>query len=192
MTQVITLETNRLILRQWQQNDLVEFSKINADPIVMEYYPNTLNEEQSNNMVNYLKSLITERSWGLWAVEIKNNRQFIGFVGLHEPTHDLPVTPCVEIGWRLAREYWRQGYATEAAEQCLRFAFEQLKLQQVYSFTSVVNKKSATVMARLQMKNMESNFQHPILPENHLLREHVLYKITAEQWCSAYSSNTVF
>lgn len=189
MVKIITLETKRLKLRQWQQSDFAEFEKINADSIVMEYYSSTLSTEQSNNMAEYLQKLIAERSWGLWAVEVKNNQQFIGFVGLHEPTHNLPVTPCVEIGWRLNKAYWGKGYATEAAKRCLQFAFEELKLVEVFSFTSVINEQSSAVMARLKMTNMNRNFNHPMLPENHRLSEHVLFNITAEQWRSASLNN---
>jgi len=182
MGKVIELETQRLKLRQWCKSDLPLFATMNADPQVMAYYPNTLSGTESNTMANKLKSLIVERTWGFWAVEIKTNKTFIGFVGLHQPTFDLPVTPCVEIAWRLGKEHWGRGYATEAAHAALNFAFDVLTLNEVYSFTSVANEKSSAVMERLNMQNMKSNFEHPIIPENHPLREHVLYKMTAEQW----------
>lgn len=182
MKEEVKLETERLRLRQWKESDLSLFAEMNADPVVMEYYPDILSEDESNAMANKLKGLITERSWGFWAVETKEEKEFIGFVGLHKPTYDLPVTPCVEIGWRLGKEYWGKGYATEAALESLKFAFEELKLNEVYSFASVLNKRSWAVMERVKMKNTESNFNHPIIPEGHPLREHVLYKITAEQW----------
>lgn len=178
----IMLETERLILRQWKESDFPVFSRINADPAVMAYYPHTLNEDESNALAHKIKELISEQSWGFWAVETKKEKEFIGFVGLHKPTYDLPVTPCVEIGWRLGKKYWGKGYATEAAFEALKFAFETLKLNEVYSFTSVVNVPSRKVMERLTMQNLEYNFEHPIIPENHPLREHVLYRITAEQW----------
>jgi len=182
MNEPIRLETNRLRLRQWRDSDFTIFAEMNADFIVMEYYPKTLSEEESNTMAIKLKELIFERSWGFWAVETKKENEFIGFVGLHKPTYDLPVTPCVEIGWRLGKKHWGKGYATEAGLEALRFAFEELKLKEVYSFTSVSNKPSWSVMERLNMKNLEENFEHPILPKNHPLREHVLYKITEVQW----------
>ena len=182
MNEIIELETDRLKLRQWKESDFPLFATMNADPVVMEYYPNTLSEDESNAMANKLKKLISERSWGFWAVETKKGKAFIGFVGLHKPTYDLPVTPCVEVGWRLDKKYWGKGYATEAARESLRFAFEKLKLNEVYSFASVSNERSWSVMKRLKMKNTERNFEHPIIPEGHPLREHVLYKITAKQW----------
>lgn len=182
MKEAIKLETERLKLRQWKESDLPLFAEMNADPVVMEYYPDTVSEAESNAMACKIKGLISERSWGFWTVEIKKEQNFIGFVGLHKPTYDLPITPCVEVGWRLAKEYWGKGYATEAARESLRFAFEELRLKEVYSFASVLNERSCSVMKRLKMINMENNFEHPILPEGHALREHVLYKITREQW----------
>jgi len=182
LNKIVELRTDRLLLRQWKKGDLALFSKINADPVVMEYYPEVLNEAESNAMALKLENLISERSWGFWALELTDEKKFIGFVGLHKPTYELPVTPCVEIGWRLAKEYWGNGYATEAAEAALKFAFEKLGLNEVYSFASVANKKSWSVMQRIGMQNTDANFEHPIIPENHPLREHVLYRITIQQW----------
>ena len=102
---VIRLKTERLLLRQWKQQDYPLFAKLNADPVVMEYYPSILSEDQSNAMADKIQSLLSEQSWGFWAVELIDSKQFIGFVGLHKPTYDLPVRSCVEIGWRLAKEY---------------------------------------------------------------------------------------
>ncbi len=175
---IAELKTNRLILRQWCDADFLPFAMLNGDANVMEYYPKTLSEPESNAMAKQLKQLIKKKGWGLWAVEEQATGQFIGFVGLHEPAYDLPVTlPCVEIGWRLAHSYWGKGYASEAARIVLKFAFAELKLKVVYSFTSVINKKSEAVMMRLDMKNGYQNFEHPMLPEGDPLSEHVLYKM---------------
>jgi len=182
MAKIIELKTERLLLRRWKKRDFPVFSTMNADPLVMEYYPDVLTETESDAMAHKFESLLAKRSWGFWAVELIKEKQFIGFVGLHKPTYELPVTPCVEIGWRLGKEYWGNGYATEGAKASLKFAFEELNLNEVYSFTSVLNKKSRSVMARLNMQNTEANFEHPIIPKNHRLREHVLYKITKKQW----------
>lgn len=174
---IAELKTKRLILRQWHDEDLIPFAALNADSKVMEYYPNTLSESESNAMAKTIKELIEKKGWGLWAVEVQETKEFIGFVGLHEPSYNLSVTPCVEIGWRLASSYWGKGYASEAASIVLEFAFSDLKLKEVYSFTSVINKKSEAVMMRLGMKNGHQNFEHPMLPKGDPLREHVLYKI---------------
>jgi len=182
MNKLIELETSRLSLRQWRKRDFPVFASINADPTVMEYYPNTLSEEESNELAYKLQSLISERGWGFWAVEEKNGKDFIGFVGLHIPKAELPFTPCVEIGWRLDKSFWGNGYATEAAKAALNVAFEQLNLSEVYSFTSVGNARSRAVMERINMVNTSKNFEHPDIPAGHHLREHVLYNLTKEQW----------
>jgi ribosomal-protein-alanine N-acetyltransferase len=110
-------------------------------------------------------------------VEEKETGLFVGALGLHEPTDQLPFLPCVEIGWRLSHEHWGKGYATEAGKEVLRFAFEVLKLEEVVSFTALINKRSRSVMERLGMKNSYKNFEHTALPVGHKLREHVLYTI---------------
>ncbi len=176
------LETQRLRLRQWKPSDLPDFAKLNGDPVVMEYFPSTLSEADGNAMAEKCRSLIFEHGWGLWAVEEKSSNQFIGFVGIHTPKDSLPCAPCVEIGWRLSKNFWHRGYASEAAQRALAFAFETLQLEEVVSFTTVSNQRSQNVMKRIGMTNSHENFHHPDLPENHPLAEHVLYKITKEQW----------
>lgn len=177
MIKIANLETERLIMRQWSESDRVVFARLNADADVMAFLPAVLNKSESDTLADRIEALIDGRGWGLWALELKQSQQFIGFVGLHEPTYELPVTPCVEIGWRLAREYWGKGYATEAANVALEFAFKTLALNEVYSFTSVINKRSSAVMQRLNMLDTGKNFVHPMLADNNVLREHVLYKI---------------
>ena len=172
----VQLETPRLMLRQWQACDFEAFADLNADPDVMRYFPATLSKNESDLLAHRFQDSITEYGWGFWAVELKENQQFIGFVGLANRTERYAFSPCVEIGWRFAQQYWHQGYATEAAQQCLAFAFEKLALEQVVSFTSVLNQASEKVMQRLGMDYVE-NFMHPALDKNHALAEHVLYRI---------------
>ena len=180
--EIVGLQTNRLKLRQWKDSDLITFAKLSADPEVMRFYPSTLNKNESDDLACKIKGLIAKRGWGFWAIEELKTEKFIGFVGLHEPTYDLPVTPCVEIGWRLAKEYWGKGYATEASNISLDFAFNKLNLDKIYSFTSVANIKSRAVMERIGMVNINKNFEHPNIPKGHVLREHVLYRITQDEW----------
>lgn len=182
MAKVIELETKRLKLRQWTESNYPLFSEMSSDLMVMEYYPSTMSETESNEMANKIQSLISERGWGFWAVEEKNKKKFIGFVGLHEPIQELPFSPCVEIGWRLSKEYWGRGYAAEAAKESLKFAFGSLNLSKVYSFTSVNNERSRTVMERLNMVNTHQNFEYPSIPSDSPLRRHVLYELTNERW----------
>jgi len=186
MTDIIEFETSRLRLRQWRDQDLKAFAKMNADAKVMDYYPSIITSEQSNELADKIQEKIKENGWGFWALELKSTNTFIGFTGLNQPSYDLPVTPCIEIGWRLAHEHWGNGYVTEAARKCLDVAFESLKFPTVYSFTSVQNKRSEAVMQRLNMVNMEQNFEHPIIPIGNPLREHVLYKITKLEWSNAH------
>jgi len=176
---IIELKTERLLLRQWQPSDLPLFATMNADTLVMEYYPKTLSRNESNALAQRFTTLISKKSWGMWAVEILEQQEFIGFVGLHQPQYPLPITDCTEIGWRLAQPHWGNGYATEAAKTVLQFAFETLELNEVYSFTSAINQRSQAVMQRLKMHNTHIHFNHPMLPKGHILSEHVLYKITA-------------
>lgn len=182
MNDIIEFQTSRLKLRQWREDDLPVFSRLNADPLVMKFYPNVLTTEESNTMANKIAELIAINGWGFWAVELIHQKSFIGFVGLNQPVYELPVSPCVEIGWRLASDYWGRGYATEAAEACLDLAFDQLGLNQVFSFASVGNLKSRAVMQRLNMLDTKSNFDHPMIPAKHSLREHVLYMINKRSW----------
>ena len=189
MTEIIELSTDRLMLRQWQDGDKGRFAEINADPDVMEYYPAPLSKSESDAMADKLKGLIMARGWGFWAIEVTSTQEFIGFVGLHIPTYELPVKNCVEIGWRLAKESWGKGYATEAANESLKFAFEKLRLNEVYSFTSVINKRSWAVMERIGMHNTNLNFNHPIVPKDSILSEHYLYKIDRESWLEKMCNN---
>jgi RimJ/RimL family protein N-acetyltransferase len=183
MVKVIELETKRLKLRQWKENDFPLFAKLNADENVMRYFPSTLTEKKSYTMAEKIQTLITKKGWGFWAVEEKVSGTFIGYVGLHQPSLDLPFTPCVEIGWRLAKEYWGKGYATEASREVLRFGFDTLGLDEILSFTAVINQPSRAVMERLGMRYCQKkNFDHPAVPVGSELREHVLYRLTREEF----------
>jgi RimJ/RimL family protein N-acetyltransferase len=185
---IYEFETDRLKLRQWRSDDYPLFAAMNADPIVMEHFPALLNPEESHALATRMETLISERSWGFWVLEVQG--RFAGFVGLNEPGYPLPCSPCIEVGWRLAHEFWGYGYATEAAKVALRFAFETLQLTEVVSFTAVSNVRSQAVMQRLKMKNTGENFEHPKVPIGHPLREHVLYRIGRSDWKSDFTPST--
>lgn len=174
--QLIELETQRLKLRAWQESDLQPFAELNADKDVMHYFPSVLTREQSDTLADKFQHLILDHGWGFWAVELKATGQFIGFTGLNTQPEQFIFSPCVEIGWRLAKQYWHQGYATEAAKACLKFAFETLQLKEVVSFTAVHNTASEHVMQRLGMQAM-FEFNHPALTQESPLSRHILYKI---------------
>jgi RimJ/RimL family protein N-acetyltransferase len=163
-------------MRQWRSSDRAPFAELNADPRVMEFFPSTLTPEQSDGMADRCESLIGERGWGLWAVELKTNGSFIGFVGLHIPVAELPFSPCTEVGWRLGFDYWGHGFATEAARAALCVGFETLGLDEIVSFTAVANLRSRAVMERLGMQQ-SGLFDHPSVPVGNSLREHCLYRL---------------
>ena len=176
------IATERLILRQWKENDLFPFYKLNSDPEVMEFFPALLSREESDEFASEIRLRIDENGWGLWAVEEKKSKQFIGFVGLNQPRIELPFNPCIEVGWRLSKEYWGKGYAAEAGKKALEYAFDVLAINEVVSFTATINKRSEAVMQRLGLVNAHGNFNHPAIPPHSQLCEHILYKISLEQW----------
>lgn len=185
MTELIEFDTERLRLRQWCAADRQPFAALNADPKVMAFYPLLLNRAASDAMADRCQSLIAERGWGFWAIETKDMKEFIGFVGLHIPAPELPFSPCVEIGWRLAFQHWGKGFATEAARSALRVGFEVLGLPEIVSFASVGNLRSRAVMERLGMQEVAGTFEHPCVPEGSALRQHSLYRLPCAQWAES-------
>jgi RimJ/RimL family protein N-acetyltransferase len=179
---VIEIDTPRLRLRQWRASDVVPFAAMNADPRVMEFFPELMRPPESRAIARRIRELISLRGWGLWAVEVRNGARFIGFVGLHVPSPALPCSPCVEVGWRLAPAHWGQGYATEAAHAALEVGFARLGLEEIVSFTSLPNQRSQAVMHRLGMVRDACSFEHPEIPPGSPLREHVLYRMRRERW----------
>lgn len=180
MATLIEFETERLRLRQWRQADLEPFATLNADPVVMAYFPDLLTRAASDELAHRLCSEIDKRGWGFWAAEIKGSATFIGFVGLHVPAVVLPFSPCVEIGWRLATAHWEQGYATEAARSALCIGFDRLELEEIVSFTTIQNQRSRRVMERIGMR-YDGEFEHPGLPKGHSLRLHALYRLQNQE-----------
>jgi RimJ/RimL family protein N-acetyltransferase len=118
--------------------------------------------------------------FGLWAVEEAGSKSFIGFAGLSIPPFEAAFTPCVEVGWRLARDHWGKGHATEAARAALTFAFQTLGLREVVAMTVPGNARSWRVMEKLGMRRTEE-FDHPRVPAGHPLRRHVLYRISTDR-----------
>jgi RimJ/RimL family protein N-acetyltransferase len=180
------LLTPRLELRQWRDSDLEAFAALNADPAVMELMPRCLTRAESDEFARHARKEIEWRGWGLWAVEVKETAAFAGCVGLSVPAFQAHFTPCIGIDWRLSRVSWGHGYATEAAKECLRFAFEQLRPPEVVSFTVPANVRSRAVMQRLGMTHdARDDFDHPQLPAQHPLQRHVLYRLSREAWKGA-------
>lgn len=183
-----SLHTPRLVLRQWQPGDRAPFAALNADAEVMRHFPAPLTRGQSDAMADRMHQLIEERGWGFWAAEHRDSGELMGFIGLHIPAPDLPCSPCVEIGWRLARPFWGQGLASEGAHAALAHGFGALCLPSIVSFTALSNLRSQAVMQRLGMQREAHDFEHPALAEGHALRRHCLYRISRAQWLQQHSS----
>lgn len=170
------IETDRLVLRSWGEDDLVPFSKMNSDKAVMEYLPKCLSYDET---VQFYHRIVDEHKtfgYGLYAVVLKSTGKFIGYTGFHNFDFDAEFSPGIEIGWRLAKEYWNLGYATEAAKACIDYARSRRMFDKIYSFTSVSNLRSERVMQKIGMEH-KGFFQHPSLPDGHRLKEHTFYKL---------------
>ena len=154
---------------------------MNADPAVMEFFPALQSREASDASISAWQSQLETQGWSNWAVELRESGEFIGFIGLSVPRRVLPFSPCIEIGWRLARDSWGHGYATEGAKACLRVGFERIGLPEIVSFTAIHNLRSRAVMERIGMLNADQDFEHPAVPEGHALRLHCLYRINRNQ-----------
>ena len=183
MSEYPILKTARLLLRPWRPEDLAPFAALNADPRVMEYFPNVLDRAASDAAAARIADHFRQHGYGLWAVEVPGVAPFVGFVGLWIPQFTAHFTPCVEIGWRLAHEHWGHGYASEGALAALAFGFGQLQLAEIVSMTTVANHRSQRVMQRIGMtRNERDDFDHPQLPAGHPLSRHVLYRLSCADW----------
>lgn len=175
---MIVLETERLRLRTWKQADREPFARLNADPRVREFFPRVLSKSESDAEADRVEEHFRRNEFTFFAAELRESGEFIGFTGLAAPSFEAHFTPCMEIGWRLAHNYWGCGLATEAACAVLRHGFEALRLNEIVAFTVPANVRSRRVMEKLGMiYSPEDDFDHPGLPEGHPLRRHVLYRI---------------
>jgi len=166
------------VLRQWRAADRAPFAAMNADPVVMAYFPAPLTRAESDAFADAIEAHHRVHGFGLWALELPGVAPFAGFVGLSVPGFTAPFTPCVEIGWRLAAAHWGRGYATEAARAVLAHAWDVVGLDEVVSFTTAGNDRSRAVMTRIGMRHdRAADFDHPRLVAGHPLRPHVLYRI---------------
>ena len=176
------LATDRLLLRRWQASDRVPFAALNADPEVMRYFPGPLTRQASDRLADLIYAAIERDGWGLWALEQRATSHFLGFTGLARPTFEASFTPAVEVGWRLSRAAWGFGFATEAARAAAAFAFGELDLDELVSFTAERNARSRAVMRRLGMRHDAAHdFDHPHVREDRI-RRHVLYRLAASEW----------
>jgi len=175
------IETDRLILRKWQDSDLEPFAALNSCEHVCEFLPNILSIEESNVLARKIISHFDKHGFGLFAVERKDTGEFIGFTGLSIPSFKADFMPAVEIGWRLAFSAWGQGFATEAAIAARNYAFNELGLQEIVSFTTKGNERSIKIMKKIGMTyDPKGDFDHPALEDGHPLLPHVLYSLKLE------------
>lgn len=172
---MVYIETPRLLLRSWKEEDITVFTEMNQNPQVMEFFLNGLTEEESLSFYNRICQEFLRYGYGLYAVERKSDHSFLGYTGFHNFAFEVDFAPGVEIGWRLTDACWNQGYATEAAKACLEYARENLPFTTIWSFTSLLNKRSENVMRKIGIERVKE-FSHPSVPDGHPLKEHVLYR----------------
>ena len=178
---MIYLETKRLLFRDWQENDLVQFRRLNADEEVMHFFPKTLSHAETDGFHQRILDEIKDCGFGLYAVEAKENKDFIGFIGFHKATFQADFTPCIEIGWRLKKEVWGKGFATEGAKACLHYGFHTLGFDDIFSFTADINIPSKNVMNKIGLQ-FKINFNHPNVDQSSPLFKHVLYHLDKQHY----------
>jgi len=177
---MIYIETSRLLLRDWKKKDIQAFAEMNRDPDVMKYFLKPLTEKESLEFYNRIQDEFSKCGYGLYAVEKKEDGAFIGYTGFHHIPFDIDFALEIEIGWRIKHDEWNKGYATEAAQACLLYAKEHLPFETIWSFTSIPNKSSERVMQKIGMEKVKT-FPHPLVPDNHPLKEHILYVFPKQQ-----------
>ncbi|MEO8266404.1 MAG: GNAT family N-acetyltransferase [Ilumatobacteraceae bacterium] len=178
------LMTARLLMREWRDRDRAPYAALNGDPDVMRHFPSTLTAQQSDEMIDRMTARWRDRGFGLWAVERLDSSELIGFVGLAAPEWQAPFTPCVEVGWRLAKQHWGNGFAPEAARAALAWGFEHVELpdDQFLSFTTTRNLKSQRVMDKIGMvRDPDLDFDHPLVLD-WVERRHVVFRIDRRQF----------
>ena len=169
-------QSERLGFRNWEDRDLPGFIEMNADPGVMEYFPTVRTAAQSREGMVHLQAYFSRWGFTFYAVDRLDSQEWIGFIGLKGINFEASFTPGVEIGWRLQKKHWGCGFATEGALACLKYGFEVLSLDRIWSFTAVPNKRSERVMKKIGMLKI-GEFDHPKLEKGHWLERHVLYRV---------------
>jgi RimJ/RimL family protein N-acetyltransferase len=170
------IRTARLVMRRWRDTDRDVYAAMNADPEVMRYFPATLDRAASNASIDRIEELFDQQGFGLWALEVAATGEFIGFTGLNPMPGGVPGAGGMEVGWRLARDAWHQGLATEAAAAAVDVAFGGAGLDRIWSMTAVLNRPSQAVMLRIGMTPQEF-FDHPKVAVGHPLRRHIAYRL---------------
>ena len=171
------LTTERLLLRHWLPSDQEPLAEMMADPLYNRFMPGPLPRSAAVEKFQLIQHKIESTGLGPWVLELPDDADFIGYLGLSIPTRELPCGPCVEIGWHLHPRYWGHGYATEAAQEAMRWGFEEHLLEEIVAFTVPENIASIGIMNKLGMTHDPAgDFLHPGLPDGHPLRGHLLYR----------------
>jgi len=179
------LRTDRLLLRRWRASDRAPFAALNADPEVMCWFSKRLTRQESDRLADRIEAGFDSDGWGLWALEEQATHRFLGFTGLARPAFEASFTPAVEVGWRLSRAAWGFGFATEAARATAAFAFGELGLEELVSYTAEGNDRSRAVMRRLGLRHDPAeDFDHPHVSEERIRRQ-VLYRLASSDWVAA-------
>ena len=173
----IEIRTDRLLLRQWRDEDLPHLVAMNREPSVMEFVGPILSDDQSKAMMERSRQSWNERGYGRFAVEVPGVADVIGFIGLAATRFESHFTPCVEIGWRLSSRYWGHGYATEGAKAVMDHAIRVLGLSEIVSFTAAANLRSRRVMEKIGLRrDPTDDFEHPNFSPGDPLKPCVLYR----------------
>ena len=169
--------TQRLGFRLWRETDLNDMTAINKDVDVMRFFPSTQTKDDTVSFIQRMQSQYRDKSFCYFAVDLLSENKFIGFVGLSSPNYEADFTPCIDIGWRLARDRWGYGYATEGARKCLNYGFKDLGLDKIVATAPEINKPSISIMKKIGMTKTK-DFIHPLLLNNKELKKCVLYEIS--------------
>ena len=174
----VYIETDRLLIRQWRDEDLDPFFYLNSNPEVMRYFPKLLSRKESDSFAHKVSAQIDKNGYSFWAIEWKGRSEFVGTMGINDVNFKAHFTPAIEIGWRLDNKFWRKGLGFEGAKAILDYAFNSLMIKEVVSFTSSINKSSIGLMEKIGMKrDTRGDFDHPNVEASNPLRSHILYRI---------------
>jgi len=166
------------------QEDLTQFAKLNADLEVMRYFPKQLTEKETEEFIERLQKHYEKNGYNYFATEILKTGEFIGFVGLAYQDYETDFNPAVDIGWRLKKSSWGNGYATEGSKRCLEYAFKELKLERVISTCTEKNSNSENVMKKIGMIK-KGMFNHPKLKAFPEYEKCIWYEIKKRTWNNA-------
>lgn len=177
------LKTNRLNVRTINENDYQYFLELSQNKDIMKFFPNILSDEEVKSFIDNIIKHQNKFGYSLYALELIETNEFIGFTGLYHTTFVEHFTPAVEIGWRVLKKHWGMGYAPEAAKAILDFGFKKIGLKEIVSFTPKVNKNSIRVMEKIGLKrNPSDDFNNPKVPRDSYLCPHVLYRLSQEDY----------